>query len=339
MKNESKYLIPLWIIVAFLAFVVLYLGKSIFIILVFTTLLLILFSWIFRYFHNLTWYNSVSAIITGGIFLWFFFLIWFIISSQIDSFVENFDKFWEGFSTLLWNLWFLWQSISGFDYEKIFENIDLKSIWSNTLTTISGIAGWLSTVWLLLIFILLEKNIFLKKLDILTNKKTEKKVQSIYGQIYEDLNIFILSKFFVATLNASVSFFIMFFFWIEYALLFALFVFLLDFIPAVWGIIALSLPFLYSFVQFDTVWLSVALLACLFIPQFITWNIIEPKLMWKRLNLSSFIIIISLIFWSSLWGIAGSFLAVPLMASLNIVFARFEITRPIAVILSQDWEI
>jgi len=339
MKNENKLLLPVWIMVAFLAFVVLYLWKSIFIILVFTTLLLILFSWIFQYFHKITWYNSISVILTWGIFLWFFFLIWFIVSSQIDSFVENFDKFWEWFSSLLWSLWFIWESFSQFDYRKIFESVDLKGIGSNALTTISSIAWWLSTVWLLLVFIFLERNMFLKKLDILTTKRTEKKVHSIYGQIYDDLNVFILSKFFLAMLNAIVSFIIMLFFGIEYALLFALFVFLLDFIPAIWGIIALSLPFLYSFVQFDTVWLSFALLACLLVPQFITGNIIEPKLMWKRLNLSWFVILVSLIFWSSLWGIAGAFLAVPLMASLNIIFARFEITKPIAVILSQDGEI
>lgn len=339
MKNDNKMLLPLWIIVVWLWFVVLYLGKSIFITLVFTTLLLILFSWIFQFFHKITGYNSISAVLTGGIFLWFFFLIWFIISSQIDSFVENFDKFGAWITALLGKLWIVGESLSGFDYEKIFESVDFKTLWSNALSTISSIAWGLSTVGLLLIFILLEKDIFLKKLDILTNKRTEKKVHSIYGKIYEDLNVFILSKFFVASINGLVSFVVMFAFGIEYALLFALFVFLLDFIPAIWWIIALSLPFLYSFVEFDTVWLSFALLACLLVPQFITGNIIEPRLMGKRLNLSSFVIIISLIFWSSIWGIAGAFLAVPLMASLNIVFARFELTKSIAVILSQDGEV
>jgi len=321
MKRTDTFLLPLWIIVAFLAFVVLYLWKNIFVILVFTTLLLILFSWIFRYFHRLTWYNSISAIITGWVFLWFFFLIWFIISSQIDSFVDNFNKFWEWFSKLLWNLWFVGEVFSDFDYEKVFENVDFKSIGTNTLSIISSIAWWLSTVGLLLIFIFLEKDIFLKKLDILTNKNTEKKLHSIYGKIYEDLNVFILSKTLVAFLNASVSFIIMILFGIEYALLFA------------------SLPFLYSFVQFDTVGLSFALLACMLIPQFITGNVVEPRLMGKRLNLSGFMIVISLIFWSSLWGISGAFLAVPIMASLNIIFARFDATKPFAVILSQEGEV
>jgi len=339
MKIEEKILIPLWIIVAFLAFVVLYLWKSIFIILVFTSLLLILFSGIFRYFNKHIWYSGLSALITASVFLGFFFLIGFIISSEIDGFIENFDKVGEWFSSLLSKLGFIWEIFSNFDYQKIFENIDVKSIGWSALSTMSSAVGGLSTVWLLLIFIFFEKDAFRKKLDVLTTKKTEKKVHSIYGQIYEDLNIFILSKFFVAWLNAGISFIIMLFFGIEYALLFALFVFFLDFIPAIWGIIALMLPFLYSFVQFDAVYLSFFLFICMLIPQFITGNIIEPKLMGKRLNLSGFMIIISLIFWSSLWGIAGSFLAVPITASLNIIFARFDITRPLSVILSQDGEV
>jgi predicted PurR-regulated permease PerM len=128
-------------------------------------------------------------------------------------------------------------------------------------------------------------------------------------------------------------------FGLDFALLFALFVFILDFIPSVGWAIAMSIPFLYSFVQFDQTYLSFVLLICLMVPQFITGNIIEPRVMGKRLNLSSFVIILSLIFWSSLWWVAGAFLAIPLMVSINIVLSKFKATQALAVFLSQDWEI
>jgi predicted PurR-regulated permease PerM len=131
----------------------------------------------------------------------------------------------------------------------------------------------------------------------------------------------------------------MFFFGLEYALMFALFVFLLDFIPAIWGLIALALPFLYSFTVFESSVTPFILLACLFIPQFISGNVIEPKVMWNRLNLSGFVILLALIFWSGMWGLVGAFLAVPLMATMNIVFARFETTKWISVLLSKDGEV
>ena len=153
------------------------------------------------------------------------------------------------------------------------------------------------------------------------------------------MNTFFLSKFSLALLNATVSVIILNIFGLEYALMFGLLVFLLDFIPAIGGIIALALPFLYSFVQFDSGVTSMILLVCLFIPQFISGNIIEPKIMGDRLNLSSFVILVALIFWSSIWGIAGAFLAVPLMASINIVLAQFQTTKPLAILMSKNGEV
>ncbi len=339
MNIDKKVVLPLWIIVIFLMFVVLYLGSSIFIMLTFTFILLIFFSGIYRYFCKLTHSSIISTIITGFIFIGFFAIIWFIITNQIESFTQNFDKVGKWFQNLISSNSYLENYFQNFNIQQIFASIDFKSLWTNALGIISGIAGWLVTVGLLLVFILIEKDTFKKKIDIIFSDKSEKKIENIYWKIYSDLNIFIVSKFLIALLNGSVSGIIMLFFWLDFALLFALFVFILDFIPSVGWAIALSIPFLYSFVQFDQTYMSFILLACLIVPQFVTGNIIEPKVMWSRLNLSSFVIILSLIFWSSLWGIAGAFLAIPLMVSINIVLSKFTITQAIAIFLSQDGQI
>lgn len=339
MRNENKILLPLWIIVVFLGFAWLYVWKSLLVTIIFTAILLFIFSWLYSFFYKILKNQIASYVLTGGIFILFFFIIGYIISSQIDAFTKDISKIWDGFTSLSQQYNFLGNYMQDFDLKSMISKIDFAGIGTGALSLISWIIWGLSTVGFLLIFLMLEKNTFAKKFKKISDKNSEKKVFEIYKKIYGDMNLFFLSKFSLALLNATVSWVIMFFFGLEYALMFALLVFLLDFIPAIWGLIALSLPFLYSFVQFDTVWLSFALIACLVIPQFITWNIIEPKLMWKRLNLSWFVILLSLIFWSSIWGIAGAFLAVPLMASLNIIFARFEVTKPIAVILSQDGEV
>jgi hypothetical protein len=41
----------------------------------------------------------------------------------------------------------------------------------------------------------------------------------------------------------------------------------------------------------------------------------------------------------AIWGIAGAFLAAPVMACLALIFAEFEGTRPIAVLLSKNGRI
>lgn len=339
MKTDNKLLLPLWLIVVFLVFVTLYIGKSIIVTILFTSILLFIFSGIFTFFHKYLKYQALSFCLTAWVFLIFFFGIGYIISSQIDAFSWDISKIGAGAQALLEKYSFLDNYLQDFDIMSVLGKIDFAGIGRGALSLISGIIGGLSTVWFLLIFLMLEKNTFAKKFQKILSAKSEKKVFSIYKKIFDDMNMFFLSKFSLALFNAGVSAIIMFFFGLEYALMFALLVFLLDFIPAIWGIIALSLPFLYSFAVFDSAASSFILLVCLFIPQFISGNIIEPKIMGNRLNLSGFVILVALIFWSALWGLVGAFLAVPLMASLNIVFSKFEKTRFIAILFSQNWEI
>ncbi|MDA9129204.1 AI-2E family transporter [Candidatus Gracilibacteria bacterium] len=336
MKDINKLLLPLWLIAIFLIFVVLYIGKSLIITIVFTSILLFIFSGMYSFFYKKIKSHVASVIITGGIFLIFFTVVGFIITSEIDNFSNDIGKIGEGFGSFSEQLSFVPSFISSIDYASMLEKIDFSGIGKTALTTISGIVGGLSTVAFLLIFLMLEKNMFAKKMRKILPDSKEKKFFKTYEKIYNDMNTFFLSKFSLALLNGTVSVIIMQIFGLEYALMFGLLVFLLDFIPAIGGIIALALPFLYSFVQFDSGIMSFILLFCLFIPQFISGNMIEPKVMGDRLNLSSFIILIALIFWSSIWGITGAFLAVPLMASMNIVLAQFQTTKPLAILFSKN---
>jgi predicted PurR-regulated permease PerM len=58
--------------------------------------------------------------------------------------------------------------------------------------------------------------------------------------------------------------------------------------------------------------------------------------MGRSLNLSSMAILLSLSFWGIVWGLAGMFLAVPMMVMTAIVCAQFKGLRWVAVLLSTD---
>jgi predicted PurR-regulated permease PerM len=65
-------------------------------------------------------------------------------------------------------------------------------------------------------------------------------------------------------------------------------------------------------------------------------NAVEPRLVGRSLNLSSLVIIVSLVFWGLVWGVLGMFLCVPFMVIINIALSKFDATRPIAILLSAD---
>lgn len=115
--------------------------------------------------------------------------------------------------------------------------------------------------------------------------------------------------------------------------------FVLNFVPTIGSIMAVVLPAIYGILTLnDPVNLAI-LIAGLAATQFIAGEIVLPRVMGSTLNLSSFVILVTLVLWGALWGPAGMFMAIPITVSLVMVAARFDTTRPIAIILSKDGNI
>jgi predicted PurR-regulated permease PerM len=95
-------------------------------------------------------------------------------------------------------------------------------------------------------------------------------------------------------------------------------------------------PAAVAIAQFGDLGVVVLLAVLLSLLQFVNGNLLDPYLMGGSLNLSPFVIVLSLAVWTALWGVPGALLAVPFAAILVIVFSESEATRPIAILLSRD---
>lgn len=315
---------------------ILFIGKSLWISLIFTAFIYILVTAAYNFFNSKIKNKAISiwACILS-VFL-FFLLLYIIISTQVEAFWEELPKYrtvFSSFTNTIQNQF--WISI---DIQSLSTKIDFKALFDSFSGMTTGFLWQVGTISFLLMFLFIEKWNFLTKIKKVFNPKDQKKLSSITEKIHSDLTLYFWVKFMMALLNAFVWLVIMSIFWVDYALFFALLIFLFDFIPNIGALIAISLPVLFSFTIFDSTLTSVLLLLALLIPQTITWNVIEPKLIWTRLNLSGFFILLALIFWWSLWWLVWAFLAVPLMTSINIILAKFEKTKKIAIMLSEKWD-
>jgi predicted PurR-regulated permease PerM len=63
-------------------------------------------------------------------------------------------------------------------------------------------------------------------------------------------------------------------------------------------------------------------------------NVIEPRLLGNKLNLSPLVVLVSLLVWNKIWGISGMFLAIPIMATLNIIMANIPSLSNISLLIS-----
>ncbi len=122
------------------------------------------------------------------------------------------------------------------------------------------------------------------------------------------------------------------FFGIDFAILWAVLVFLLNFIPYLGGLVAMAPPILLAFI--DSPWRGLAVVVLLIAIQLFTGQFLEPKMAGRRLNLSPLLILLALAFWGYLWGPVGMILAVPLTVVCKIILDNIPETRPIGTLMS-----
>ena len=162
------------------------------------------------------------------------------------------------------------------------------------------------------------------------------RVVRLANDVATSIQRYVGMKTVISLATAVVSYLILIAVGVDFAEIWALLVFFLNFIPTIGSIIAAVFPALLTLVQFDTVTPFLIVATLLGFTQFIFGNVIEPSYMGKSLNLSSLMILLALSFWGVVWGLAGMFLAVPVMVMTAIVCAQIKGLRWIAVILSTD---
>lgn len=119
---------------------------------------------------------------------------------------------------------------------------------------------------------------------------------------------------------------------IDFAVLWAILAFLLNFLPFV-GTVLMAVPaVLMTLVQAD---LPTTLLVALgyLVANTLIGSVLEPRIMGRGLGISPLAVLLSLLLWSWVLGTVGAFLSVPLTMVLMIAFEANPQTRPVALLL------
>ncbi|MDA0814909.1 MAG: AI-2E family transporter [Verrucomicrobia bacterium] len=112
--------------------------------------------------------------------------------------------------------------------------------------------------------------------------------------------------------------------------------FVLNYIPAIGSIIAAIPPILIALVQVGMgPWHSLGVAIGYLAINTALGNIIEPMLLGKRFGVATLVVILSVIFWSWVWGPVGMFLAVPLTMVVMVMLENSKDFRWIAVAMGK----
>jgi predicted PurR-regulated permease PerM len=159
------------------------------------------------------------------------------------------------------------------------------------------------------------------KLDLFRADR-ERKVEKTFKDITEQIQRYIATKFLISLITGLIVGIILWIFGVDFTIVWAVLAFFLNFIPNIGSIIAIILPTVMVLIQYESVGYTFVVGGILTIVQNLIGNIIEPKIMGDKLGLNPLIILLSLLVWGYVWGIAGMFLSVPLTAVVKIIISN-----------------
>lgn len=221
--------------------------------------------------------------------------------------------------------------------QDLMAQVNLQQLAGSLLASLGSFAVTFVVVLLYATFLLLEQRYFETKLANLSDDPVRvARIREVIGAINRRIGSYLALKTLLSLLLGVVSYGVMRLYGLEFAGLWAVLAGFLNFIPYVGSVLGVALPGLMAVVQFGELGPILTLVLALTFVQFAIGNFLDPYVMGNSLNLSPFVILVSLALWSELWGVPGAFLAVPITAIAAIVFSEFPGTRPIAVLLSKN---
>jgi predicted PurR-regulated permease PerM len=189
-------------------------------------------------------------------------------------------------------------------------------------------------VGIFMVFMLVEAVFFKEKLAVAFEGKWAGQIRKISTDTMMQVSRYLSIKFIFSIVNGLIIGLLLHLVGVEFAEVWGLIQFVLNFIPSLGSIAVRVLASLFSLAQFWPEPVPVILTVIIMIGiNMIIGNIIEPKIMGDRLGLSPVVILVSLMIWGWIWGFAGMVLAVPMMVIIKIICENFPVLEPISILL------
>jgi len=243
-----------------------------------------------------------------------------------------------------------------FDLEQTLQRLDYKSLAGGIFSTTLNLIGSVLFVLFFFVFVVAgEKTVYeaiknyyvsrkvkpqvkrIKKslqssqtenkrdleLELLHEKlQREKQLADTFNTITNQIQRYIIAKFGINLIAGVITSLALSVAGMDYPIVWGLFVFLFNFIPTIGSALALVLPVLFALVQFDSTGSAILIALIMAIIQTLAFNLAEPMIIGRRLNLNPLLILLSVLVWGYIWGIVGMLISVPVTAIIKIILSN-----------------
>jgi AI-2 transport protein TqsA len=264
-----------------------------------------------------------------------------VIGAIVGASINRFYAEWPAYQTRLqeqvaaFRSFLAGKGVRGLD-KILLGFLDPGAVMGWTATLLASLGTALSNIVLVLLtvaFILFEAASFPTKLRAILGDPRQAFPK--FTNFVSDIERYMIIKTLISLCTGVLIGLWLFILGVDFPVLWGFLAFLLNYVPNVGSSIAAVPAVLLAFIQLGT---GSALLAAAgyMVVNFVLDNVIETRLMGKRLGLSTLTVFLSLICWGSLLGPVGMVLCIPLTMTLKFACENHASTRWIAVLLGPE---
>jgi len=155
-----------------------------------------------------------------------------------------------------------------------------------------------------------------------------------FRKIEKDLIKFIKVKFFVSLATGIGSGLACLFFDVSFPIFWGLFAFVINFVQMVGSVISVVCLSAFAFIELDPTSTLFFFIVTISGVQVLFGAILEPIFMGKSFSLNVITVLVMLMLWGFIWGIPGLIMAIPITVFIKIILEQFSNTQVIAKMLS-----
>ena len=283
---------------------------------------------------------SLFAVLLFSFFV--LFLIGWVVFSSIQTFVGALPGYEARVSLAILDLQadiIVWAErfdlpVSDFRWTNAIQLSSITSVLSSGLGSFISFVSSAFLIVLFMLFILAGSGDLQNKVRMAFPETQALRIGRIIDTVDTQVRQYLVTKTLISLGTSLLTFLVLLALGVDFPLIWAVVAFVLNYIPSIGSIIAVLFPFTLSLLQFDSLAIPFAVIVFLGVTQLLMGNVIEPRIMAFRLNLSPLLILVSLIFWGWLWGLLGMMLAVPLTATIKIVIENLPAFQPLSILMS-----
>ena len=216
-----------------------------------------------------------------------------------------------------------------------FDSSKLTGLLSSGLSAVALVLSNTVLVMLTVVFVLSEAAVLPRKLRAIVGDPDAD--VSWATNVLGDLRIYLAVKTQCSLIVAITSTLFLWLMGVDYPVLWGLLAFLLNFIPTLGSIIAAIPPIVLALILLGLTG-GIIVAGWYLLINMAIGNFLEPRMMGRRLGLSTLVVFLSMVFWGWVWGPVGMVLSVPLTMVVKILLEHTEDLKWLAILLGSASE-